>query len=181
MGTSMNAKALFGEYMKFMHGTKDKRMHVYVDKATREKVEIESQKLGVSISEYVIYSALVFKVRDIPDKLNRAISTLDALMQNKNIYLVFGEQNPDYVRKGEITMAEKTNENNEVRTEQFHLRVTQETYKEIKRKAAEFSMSISDYIVFVITHFNLMELSEKVDEINRKLDSMTLLASEEDK
>ena len=69
-------------------------------------------------------------------------------------------------------MAEKTNESNEVRTEQFHLRVTQETYEEIKRKAAEFSMSISDYVVFVITHFDLMEISKKIDEINRKLDAI---------
>lgn len=63
--------------------------------------------------------------------------------------------------------------NNEGRTEQLHLRVTGETYDVIKRKAAEFSMSISDYIVFVITHFNLMEFSEKVDEINRKLDALS--------
>lgn len=71
-------------------------------------------------------------------------------------------------------MAEKNiSENTEVKTEQFHLRVTQETYEEIKRKAAEFSMSISDYIVFAITHFNLMEISKKIDEINRKLDAIS--------
>lgn len=64
-------------------------------------------------------------------------------------------------------------ENSVGRTEQLHLRVTRETYDVIKRKVAEFSMSISDYIVFVITHFNLMEFSEKVDEINRKLDALS--------
>lgn len=71
-------------------------------------------------------------------------------------------------------------ENSEGRTEQLHLRVTGETYDVIKRKAAEFSMSISDYIVFVITHFNLMEFSEKVDEINRKLDAMTVASAPEE-
>ena len=64
-------------------------------------------------------------------------------------------------------------ENSDGKTEQFHLRVTRETYEEIKKQAAEFSMSI----VFVITHFNLMEISEKVDEINKKLDVMTVAAS----
>lgn len=185
MGTSMNAKALFGEYMKFMHGTKDKRMHVYVDKATSEKVREESQKLGVSISEYVIYTALTFKVRDIPDKLDRAISKLDTLMRDGSIRLVH-KQRTDSTRKGETDMAEQEKnitenmENSEGRTEQLHLRVTGETYDVIKRKAAEFSMSISDYIVFVITHFNLMEFSEKVDEINRKLDAMTVASAPEE-
>lgn len=174
MGTSMNAKVLLGEYMKFMHGTKNKRMHVYVDKATSEKIKEESLNLGVSMSEYVVYAALAFKVRDIPDKLDDTLAKLDQYISDNNIKLkrkkpTKAEQK---VEKGERTMAEKTNESTEVRTEQFHLRVTQETYEEIKRKAAEFSMSISDYVVFVITHFDLMEISKKIDEINRKLDAI---------
>lgn len=87
MGTfpseSMNAKTLFGEYMKFMHGTKNKRMHIYVDKETSKKVREESQKLGVSISEYVIYTALAFKVRDIPDKLDNAVTKLNRYIEQK--------------------------------------------------------------------------------------------------
>ena len=69
------------------------------------------------------------------------------------------------------------NEGVEIRTEQFHLRVTQECYNEIKRRAAMYSMSISDYVVFVLQHYDVAETSKKIDEINAKLD--ILLAQKE--
>lgn len=56
---------------------------------------------------------------------------------------------------------------------QFHLRVTQETYDEIKRRAAAMSMSVSDYVVFVTTQFDITEISRKIDEINARLDEIS--------
>lgn len=59
-----------------------------------------------------------------------------------------------------------------VNTNQFHLRVTQDAYDKIKRRAAEMSLSVSDYVVFVTTHFDVMEISRKIDEINARLDAI---------
>lgn len=59
-----------------------------------------------------------------------------------------------------------------VNTSQFHLRVTQETYDKIKAKAAEMSLSVSDYVVFIVTHFDVVEISRKIDEINARLDAI---------
>lgn len=61
---------------------------------------------------------------------------------------------------------------NEERSEQLHLRVTPEAHDEIKRRATALSMSISDYIVFTTTHFDIMDIAKKVDEINQKLDAL---------
>lgn len=55
---------------------------------------------------------------------------------------------------------------------QFHLRITPEAYEEVERRAAQFSMSLSDYIVFVTTSFDIMEIAKKLDEINSKLDAI---------
>lgn len=57
-----------------------------------------------------------------------------------------------------------------VNTSQFHLRVPQEVYDEIKRRAAKMSLSVSDYVVFVTTQFDVAEISRKIDEINKRLD-----------
>lgn len=59
-----------------------------------------------------------------------------------------------------------------INTNQFHLRVPQETYDIIKRRAAEMSLSVSDYVVFVTTHFDVAEISRKIDEINNRLDAI---------
>lgn len=73
-------------------------------------------------------------------------------------------------------MANETNanQNEDGKTGQFHLRVTQEAYEEIKKRAAAFSMSISDYVVFTTLHFDVMEISKKIDEINTKLDAIAV-------
>lgn len=34
-------------------------------------------------------------------------------------------------------------------------------------------MSISDYVVFTTLHFDVMEISKKIDEINTKIDYIT--------
>ena len=63
---------------------------------------------------------------------------------------------------------------NGVAKKQFHLRVTQETYDEIKRRAEAMSLSVSDYVVFITTQYDVMEVSRKIDEINARLDAITL-------
>lgn len=158
------AYLLFGDNMKFLEGNRTKRMHVYVDKKANEKVREGCEKLGLSISEYVLYTAFSFDASRIAKSLNVTLSKVNKMLKDANITCKIKS-------KGVRTMKENTkNTEMEVRSEQLHLRVTPEAHDEIKRRATALSMSISDYIVFTTTHFDIMDIAKKVDEINQKLD-----------
>lgn len=185
MRISEEARKLFGENIRFLDGISNKRLHPYVDEKTAEKIRTESKRLGISISEYVLYTAFMFKTDDIPQKLDNTLEKLNHYMNMKGIEPVkkgdgsiMTKTSGDELRQRSGTKtnkgsnaAEKEQPKKE-RNEQFHLRITQESYDEIKRRAAKFSMSLSDYVVFVTTHFDIMDISRKIDEINKKLDAV---------
>lgn len=50
------------------------------------------------------------------------------------------------------------------KTSQFHLRVPAQVYQAIKAKADKMSMSVSDYIIFSITKYDIEEVSLKLDK-----------------
>lgn len=175
MRISAKARKLFGENVIYLDGISNKRLHPYVDEGTAEKIRTESKLLGISISEYVLYTAFTFKTDDIPQKLDNTLKKLNQYMDIKGI---------KPIKKGDGNIMTKRSDNGagteereieqpkKERNEQFHLRITQESYDEIKRRAAQFSMSLSDYIVFVTTQFDIMDISRKIDEINEKLDAV---------
>lgn len=171
---------LFGEKAELMKGSRTKRMHIYVDENSNNKVRYEAEKLGISISDYIVYTTLFFKTKDIPEKLDKTLNKLNKLLKeqpkqttkfNKNVMKELANQ---YKEGSNVMVTEKRNKKKEEgKTKQFHLRVTQEAYEEIKKRAATFSMSISDYVVFVTLHFDVMEISKKIDTINAKIDTLT--------
>ena len=177
---------LFGEKTKLLEGIRTKRMHVYVDEKSDEKVRSEAKALGISISDYVLYAALFFKTDDISEKLDLTIYKLNRLNLSslKSITTHLTKNTVKKIikqyKEGSNFM---TNENNieqkkKGKTGQFHLRVTPEAYEEIKKRAAAFSMSISDYVVFTTVHFDVMEISKKIDEINTKIDLIAAITGE---
>lgn len=174
MRISEKARELFGENIKFLDGISSKRLHPYVDEGTAEKIRTESSLLGITLSEYVLYTAFSFKTDDIPQKLDCTLEKINQYMETNNIQCNIsknegdGNGMKDKGEKGEQIEITAKKERNE----QFHLRITPESYDEIKRRAAELSMSLSDYVVFVTTHFDIMDISRKIDEINRKLDAI---------
>lgn len=190
MRISAKARKLFGENLIYLDGISNKRLHPYVDEGTAEKIRTESKLLGISISEYVLYTAFTFKTDDIPQKLDNTLKKLNQYMDIKGIKpikkgdgITMTKRNGSELRQQDGARAGKSEneagtEAREIeqpkkeRNEQFHLRITQESYDEIKRRAAQFSMSLSDYIVFVTTHFDIMDISRKIDEINEKLDAV---------
>ena len=146
----------------------------------------EAKALGISISDYVLYAALFFKTDDIPEKLDLTIYKLNRLNLSslKSITTHLTKNTVKKIikqyKEGSNFM---TNENNieqkkKGKTGQFHLRVTPEAYEEIKKRAAAFSMSISDYVVFTTVHFDVMEISKKIDEINTKIDLIAAITGE---
>lgn len=172
------AQQLFGDKIQIMHGDRKKRMNVIVDDETNAKVRSEAKRMGISISDYITYVAIFFKVDDIPSKLDLTLSKLNLLktvpkkalkkLELENVKFV--KQTVKEYKEGDNDMSE---EKQKSKTNHFHLRVTNETHEKIKERASKFSMSISDYVVFTTLHFDVMEISKKIDEINAKIDYIT--------
>lgn len=152
------------EVQKYIAGTKKIRLHLYADEKADAKIRKESEKVGISIADLIMCYVFSFDVDKIPDGINSALNKTNKLLKNENISVRYKKKVKE---RGREAMAKTTNKAN---TKQFHLRVTEECFEEIKRKAAEYSMSVSDYVVFVITHYDITETTDKVDEINAKLD-----------
>lgn len=164
----MNKKKRRPQVVSFAE-TKKRRMGISVSEEANELIRSESAKKGVTMSDYITDIALSFQADEISKKLD---ATLQKLKRHIN---AFNKLHPDdpirlkYRNKGDVIMAEK---GKKAETKQFHLRVTQETFDEIKRRANAMSLSVSDYIVFVTMHYDVMEVSRKIDEINARLDAM---------
>lgn len=169
------AQQLFGDKIQIMHGDRKKRMNIIVDDETNAKVRSEAKRMGISITDYITYVAIFFKVDDIPSKLDLTLSKLNLLktvpkkalkkLELENVKFV--KQTVKEYKEGDNDMSE---EKQKSKTNHFHLRVTNETHEKIKERASKFSMSISDYVVFTTLHFDVMEISKKIDEINAKID-----------
>lgn len=151
---------------KYVEGKKTARTHFLTIPAADAIIKRESERLSIPMGDYIIFKALSFKTRGIIDLLNSTVLSLDQFMKANNITL----------KKGETLMNEVTNFKKNlpanVKTEQYHLRVTPEAYEKLASLANEYSMSISDYITFVVCHFDISEISSKVEEINSKLDAI---------
>lgn len=164
------------EVQMYMKGDKKQRLHIYVTAELNERIRKECEGSGVTLVKYLLGHILSFDLSAMPERLQDALEKTNRLLNINNVKANYRPRN----QRGEfVSMANVMNDTEtiEVRTEQFHLRVTQECYNEIKRRAAMYSMSISDYVVFVLQHYDVAETSKKVDEINAKLDM--LLAKKE--
>lgn len=163
------AYVLFGENIRYLEGAKTKRMHVYVDAVSNEKIRTSCERYGITISEYVLYTALSFDLNNVSGLLNDALNKTNALAECRGVDV------SNIKGKGEKTMSKASNSEPEIEkagSTQLNIRITPEAFEEIKKRAADLSMRVSDYIVFTTTHFDIMDIANKVDEINQKLDKI---------
>lgn len=163
------AYVLFGENIRYLEGAKTKRMHVYVDAVSNEKIRTSCERYGITISEYVLYTALSFDLNNVSGLLNDALNKTNALAECRGVDV------SNIKGKGEKTMSKASNSEPEIEkagSTQLNIRITPEAFEEIKKRATALSMRVSDYIVFTTTHFDIMDIANKVDEINQKLDKI---------
>lgn len=151
---------------RYMEGKRTKRLHFLTSREADEVIKRESGRLGITMSDYVLYRALTFKTGDITGLLGSAILKLDRCIEANNIKL-----NKGATVMNEVKNFKKDNVAN-AKTEQYHLRVTPDAYEKLIARANEYSMSVSDYITFIICHFDISEISLKIEEINSRLDAI---------
>ncbi len=164
------------EIQRFVQQEKTTRFHIYTDTATKQKVLDACEFLNVNQGDYLVCVLLSFDVRGIPDKLQTTLEKTNKLLRSEKVKFpkkaYYGLLNK---KKGDIPMAKKVSD---VRTEQFHMRVSKACYDEIKARASSYSMTVSDYVMFVLTHYDVYETNRRVDEINDKLDELAKVKNE---
>ena len=161
---------LLGDRAALMVGPKSRRMHIYVDDITYNKIISESKNTGLTFSDYISYIALTFDVKCAHKKITKTLIFLDQYLKNNNIEYIYKGDN--IMKKGNAVQSSVEKISSEKK--QFHLRVPQDVYDEIEKRAARQGMTVSNYIVFVTTQFDIIDISKKIDEINNKLDTIML-------
>jgi len=145
---------------------------VSVTEKAKEKIYQQSAEKDMSITDYICWIASTFqipdssvlkaiKIKKTKEYRNNARSYVNSLKE-KNI--TEKEEDDDMNRKNGASL----------KTAQFHLRVTPETYRIIQDKAAAMAMSTSDYVTFVTTRYD-------IEDVNLKLDKLLAYIEEEKK
>lgn len=151
---------------KYLEGPKEVRLHIYINSSLNKIVREDCAKYNITITKYILYHVLSFGFDNMPRNIDEALTKTNILLENKKLHFK-NEKN------GENTyMANSPKQEKEPPTEQLHLRITKACHEEIKKKAAMYSMSVNDFIVFAILHYDLSETARKINEINDKLDKL---------
>lgn len=183
-----------------MNVTRKKQIFAETEEKYASALRAVKQRISISISEkklnkatkdgaamkldrinYVTMLALSFDMSNIAPALDKALFTLSAINGED-----FKRSAPTSIeklastykntRKKDITMNEKNITNKETapaeRKTSFHLRVSNETFEIIKKKADSYGLSVSNYVEFVISAFDIMDIAGKIDELNERIDAL---------
>ena len=137
-----------------------------VTEEAKQKIKEQSQLQGVTQTEFIVDKALNFRIPD-----SSALKTIRKPVRTVS----YKEAAKKFVaelktEKEEEIMANKKN-GASTKTAQFHLRVSPEVYEQIQKKAADMAMSVSDYVTFVTTKYDIEEVSMKMDKIIEMLEN----------
>lgn len=173
------------EYSSAYRAIKQKTLSISIKEEKLNKATKDGAAMKLDRISYVTLLALAFDIDDIPANLSRAVTALAKLNSED-----FKRNSPTPIerkatafnnvsrrRRKEINMNENaiikdnTPSIPEKKTS-FHLRVSNETYEIIKAKAENYGLTISNYVEFVISAFDIMELANKVDELNERIDEL---------
>lgn len=134
---------------------------IVVTQESEEKIRERSLQKGISLTECIVDTALNIK---LPDS-----SKLKAIRKpTKTIsYKQQAKEYMDSLKNKEYGKDDVMNKENgaSAKTKQFHLRVKPEVFEQIQKKAADMAMSVSDYVSFVTTRYDIEEVSMKLDKV----------------
>jgi uncharacterized protein (DUF1778 family) len=139
-------------------------LNVNVTERADEQIRRVSQERGMTVTDFIIEKATTLQIPD-----SRQFKKLKAKYP-KN----YREQAKAFLedikkKNGEEIMNRPNGASK--KTAQFHLRVTPETYQIIQEKSEAMAMSVSDYVTFVTTRFDIEEISAKMDKVISMLES----------
>lgn len=137
-----------------------------VTEEAKQKIEEQSQLQGITKTEFIVDKALNFQIPDSSTlkTIRKPVRTASYKEAAKKFVAELKTE------KEEEIMANKKN-GASTKTAQFHLRVSPEVYEQIQKKAADMAMSVSDYVTFVTTKYDIEEVSMKMDKIIEMLEN----------
>lgn len=148
--TMEKKQQFFGHYYDIVKSGNSVRLAPMVDKRTKNYVEEESRKLGISITEYMIYRLLS---ADIDDLLNEKLL-------NPEIYKTCRGRNNVQRKRSEkgcfISDKEGASyKNPEIRRDKrISMRVSSKCKEEIERRATELSLELNDFVALVFQYYD---------------------------
>lgn len=156
-----------GENQKFLTGKKEKRLHFVCDKVIREKIENESKECTLTITEYIMLAVLAFNVDILEGQvLENFKDYLEIMSEHRKQYRINDEQGLFVA----LTDDDRKKMADSLKTEDFNLRLSEETLNEIKRRAKILSdfagrpISASNYVVFAVKYFDVNSLNKENEE-----------------
>lgn len=149
---------------------KSKRIHIYVSDEINEFIRNECERQGTTISKYIVNKVIEFDASNIMKRLNEIIKMLK-ILKKKKVLNVLSNKEMDKLLEGtagetiEEVLKEADSKPFTNKSKGLHLRMDAKTYDALKAKADKMSMSMSDYVGFVCTEFDIENISKKVDAI----------------
>ena len=139
-------------------------LNVKVTERADEQIRKMSQERKMTATDFIIEKATTLRIPD-----SRQLKKLKAQYPKyyKRDARAFLEELKN--RNGEEAMNRQNGASK--KTAQFHLRVTPEVYQIIQEKAEAMAMSVSDYVTFVTTRFDIEEVSAKMDKVISMLEN----------
>lgn len=133
-------------------------LNVVVTEKANEIIRSRAKELNMTATDFIIDRAISVRIPD-----------------SKVLKKVKAKHPADYTEKAKAFLKEiKEREGNDdmnkpngasKKTAQFHLRVSPEAFQIIQDRAEAMSMSVSDYVTFITTRFDIEEVSAKLDKL----------------
>lgn len=132
-------------------------LNVVVTEKADEAIRTRAKEKNMTVTDFIIDQAISVRIPD-SDKLKK----------------IQAEYSADYEEKAKAFLKEiKEREGDGMnrpngaskKTAQFHLRVSPEAFQIIQDRAEAMSMSVSDYVTFITTRFDIEEINKKLDKL----------------
>lgn len=133
-----------------------------VTEQVKNIIKERSEAEGISQTDYILKAALNIRIPDSSalKAIRKPIKTTEYKLAAKKFV---ADLKNNTTQREDNDMNKKNGASK--KTAQFHLRVTPESYATIQKKADEMAMSVSDYVEFVISKYDIEEVSMKMDKV----------------
>lgn len=153
------------------------RMHFSVPRVVADNMKERSAEQGCKLTAYLTKLMCDFDVWDVVASLDCGKQLVkEAIEKAKECCAKRGVTvNNNFEQTRRVTMGNQSIKDEMV---QINLRVTKDQKEQITQKANQMGMSLSGYIIYVAT-LDMFDITEKLREINAKLDELRLQVDEQ--
>ena len=147
---SEKREQLFGNNYQLITMGEKERFAPYISERTNTLIERESQNLGVSKTDYMLYRLLSADIDELMDLKYMSPQIVESCCIRTNAERKHGENGRFVKREGEVVYADAE----KARRIRMNMRISSVCKSEIERRAEELSVAVSEYIALVFLHYD---------------------------